>query len=210
MNILLIGGGGREHALAWKLAQSPMVESIRVVPGNPGIAGLPKCKCVSLDLNDLNKVADYAEEESIDLTVVGPEAMLVAGIGDVFRSRGLPIFGPNKNAAELEGSKAFSKNLMKKDHIPTAAFKVCLIGWSFKSVLHFAKCSSKAGSPASLPNKEALNGCPDRSPFSFNGIYSKPCCIFPCNSPSTFSVVTLNRESKALYSPKVSFVFSIQ
>ena len=125
MNILLIGGGGREHALAWKMAQSPMVESIRVAPGNPGIAGLPKCKCVSLDLNDLNKVADYAEEESIDLTVVGPEATLVAGIGDVFRSRGLPIFGPNQNAAELEGSKAFSKNLMQKYHIPTAAFKVC-------------------------------------------------------------------------------------
>ena len=124
MNILLIGGGGREHALAWKLAQSPMVESIRVVPGNPGIAGLPKCKCVSLDLNDLNKVADYAEEESIDLTVVGPEATLVAGIGDLFRSRGLPIFGPNKNAAELEGSKAFSKNLMKKYNIPTAAYEI--------------------------------------------------------------------------------------
>ena len=125
MNILLIGGGGREHALAWKMAQSSQVESIRVVPGNPGIAELPKCKCVALDLNDLNKVADYAEEHSIDLTVVGPEATLVAGIGDVFRSRGLPIFGPNKNAAELEGSKAFSKNLMQKYHIPTAAFKVC-------------------------------------------------------------------------------------
>ena len=112
MNILLIGGGGREHALAWKMAQSPLVASICVVPGNPGIGALPKCKCVSLDLNDLNKVADYAEENSIDLTVVGPEATLVAGIGDLFRSRGLPIFGPNKNAAELEGSKAFSKNLM--------------------------------------------------------------------------------------------------
>ncbi|MBQ2221101.1 MAG: phosphoribosylamine--glycine ligase, partial [Acidaminococcaceae bacterium] len=125
MNILLIGGGGREHALAWKIAQSPLVQSIRVVPGNPGIAELPKCKCVSLNLNDLNEIADYAEEQSIDLTVVGPEATLVAGIADVFRSRGLPIFGPNKNAAELEGSKAFSKNLMQKYHIPTAAFKVC-------------------------------------------------------------------------------------
>lgn len=87
----------------------PLVQSIRVVPGNPGIAELPKCKCVSLNLNDLNEIADYAEEQSIDLTVVGPEATLVAGIADVFRSRGLPIFGPNKNAAELEGSKAFSK-----------------------------------------------------------------------------------------------------
>ena len=125
MNILLIGGGGREHALAWKLAQSSQVESIRVAPGNPGIGELPKCKCVALDLNDLNKVADYAEECSIDLTVVGPEATLVAGIADVFRSRGLPIFGPDKAAAELEGSKAFSKNLMQKYNIPTAAFKVC-------------------------------------------------------------------------------------
>lgn len=125
MKLLLIGGGGREHALAWKLAQSSLVESILAVPGNPGIAELPKCECISLDLDDLDGLADFAEEHSIDLTVVGPEATLVAGIGDIFRSRGLPIFGPNKAAAELEGSKAFSKDLMRKYKIPTAAYKVC-------------------------------------------------------------------------------------
>jgi phosphoribosylamine--glycine ligase len=123
MKVLLIGGGGREHALAWKLAQSNQVEQILVAPGNPGIATVAKCKCIDLALADLNKVADFAEENSIDLTVVGPEAALVAGIADIFMSRGLPIFGPTKAAAELEGSKAFSKEIMAKYGIPTASFK---------------------------------------------------------------------------------------
>ena len=123
MKVLLIGGGGREHALAWKLAQSFQVERILVAPGNPGIAAVEKCRCIDLNLADLNKAADFAEENSIDLTVVGPEATLVAGIVDIFNSRGLPIFGPTKAAAELEGSKAFSKEIMAKYHIPTAYFK---------------------------------------------------------------------------------------
>ncbi len=84
MKILLIGGGGREHALAWKLAQSPRVEKIYAAPGNPGIALLKKCTCIRLNTDDLESVADYAEEEGIDLTVVGPEAPLVAGLADVF------------------------------------------------------------------------------------------------------------------------------
>lgn len=125
MNILLIGCGGREHALAWKLAQSPKVEKIYAAPGNPGIALLPKCVCIALQLDDLEGVADYAEEKSIDLTVVGPEAPLVAGLADVFKRRGLPVFGPSKAAAQLEGSKAFSKELMAKYDIPTAFFKIC-------------------------------------------------------------------------------------
>lgn len=125
MKILLIGGGGREHALAWKLAQSAQVEKIYVAPGNPGIGGLEKCQCIDLDLSDFDKVTEFAEAESIDLTVVGPEATLVEGIADIFRARCLPIFGPSAAAAELEGSKAFSKNLMQKYNIPTAAFKVC-------------------------------------------------------------------------------------
>lgn len=125
MRILLIGGGGREHALAWKLAQSDKVEKIFAAPGNPGIAMLKKCSCIDLKLDDLEKVADYAEEKSIDLTVVGPEATLVAGIADVFKRRGLPVFGPSKAAAQLEGSKAFSKELMAKYNIPTAFFKIC-------------------------------------------------------------------------------------
>ncbi len=125
MRILLIGGGGREHALAWKLAQSAEVEKLYVAPGNPGIALIAKCECVKLDIDDLEGVADYAEEKSIDLTVVGPEAPLVAGLADVFKRRGLPVFGPSKAAAQLEGSKAFSKELMAKYDIPTAFFKVC-------------------------------------------------------------------------------------
>ena len=125
MQILLIGGGGREHALAWKLAQSVQVEKIWAAPGNPGIAAVEKCECVELNLNDLDAVADFAEEHGIDLTVVGPEATLVAGIADVFASRGLAVFGPSKAAAQLEGSKAFAKNIMAKYDIPTAFFKVC-------------------------------------------------------------------------------------
>lgn len=125
MQILLIGSGGREHALAWKLAQSGQVEKIFAAPGNPGIAAVEKCECVELNLNDLDSVTDFAEEHGIDLTVVGPEATLVAGIADVFAARGLAVFGPSKAAAELEGSKAFAKNLMAKYNIPTAFFKVC-------------------------------------------------------------------------------------
>ncbi len=125
MQILLIGGGGREHALAWKLAQSAQVEKIWAAPGNPGIAAVEKCECIELNLNDLDAVADFAEEHGIDLTVVGPEATLVAGIADVFASRGLAVFGPSKAAAQLEGSKAFAKNIMAKYDIPTAFFKVC-------------------------------------------------------------------------------------
>ena len=125
MNILLIGSGGREHALAWKLAQSSKVEKIYAAPGNPGIAMLDKCVCIELDMDNLEGIADYAEDHSIDLTVVGPEAPLVAGLADVFNLRGLPVFGPSKSAAQLEGSKAFSKELMAKYNIPTAFFKVC-------------------------------------------------------------------------------------
>lgn len=125
MRILLIGGGGREHALAWKLAQSTKVEKIFAAPGNPGIGLLNKCECIALDTDNLEGVADYAEEQSIDLTVVGPEDPLVAGLADVFKRRGLPVFGPSKAAAQLEGSKAFSKELMAKYDIPTAFFKVC-------------------------------------------------------------------------------------
>ena len=125
MRILLIGGGGREHALAWKLVQSPNVEKLYAAPGNPGMALLQKCECINLNVDDLEGVSDYAEEKSIDLTVVGPEAPLVAGLADVFKRRGLPVFGPSKAAAQLEGSKAFSKELMAKYNIPTAFFKIC-------------------------------------------------------------------------------------
>lgn len=120
MRILLIGGGGREHALAWKLAASPQVEEIIAVPGNPGMASL--ARCVDMKTDDLQALADFALTEKIDLTVVGPEAPLVAGLADVFAARGLKVFGPSAAAAQLEGSKKFAKDIMARYGIPTAAY----------------------------------------------------------------------------------------
>ena len=120
MRILLIGGGGREHALAWKLAASPQVEEIVAIPGNPGMASL--ARCVDMKTDDLQALADFALTEKIDLTVVGPEAPLVAGLADVFAARGLKVFGPSAAAAQLEGSKKFAKDIMARYGIPTAAY----------------------------------------------------------------------------------------
>ncbi len=121
MKIMIIGGGGREHALAWKLAQSDHVEEIIAVPGNPGIAREPKCRCVGLA--DYDAMADFAKEQNIDLTVVGPEAPLVDGIADRFRSLGLAVFGPGSQEAQLEGSKQFSKAFMEEFGVATARFQ---------------------------------------------------------------------------------------
>ncbi|MDD4570168.1 MAG: phosphoribosylamine--glycine ligase [Tepidanaerobacteraceae bacterium] len=122
MKVLVVGGGGREHTLVWKIAQSPRVEQIYCAPGNIGIKNL--ANCVNLSVDDIKGLADFAETNSIDLTIVGPEAPLVAGIVDEFEKRGLGIFGPSKAAAQIEGSKVFSKELMKKYKIPTAAYRV--------------------------------------------------------------------------------------
>ena len=121
MKILIVGSGGREHAIAWKIAQSPKAEKIYCAPGNAGIAGI--AECVPIGAMEFKKLADFAVEHQIDLTVVGMDDPLVGGIVDVFEERGLRIFGPRKNAAILEGSKAFSKDLMKKYGIPTAAYE---------------------------------------------------------------------------------------
>src|SRR5579871_2005093 len=120
MRILVIGGGGREHALVWKIAQSPLVDKIYCAPGNAGIA--QQAECVSLPPTDLEGLADFAAAKQIDLTVVGPEAPLIAGIVDRFEARGLPIFGPATDPARIEGSKAFSKELMVQYGIPTADY----------------------------------------------------------------------------------------
>lgn len=125
MKVLLIGSGGREHALAWKLSQGASVDKIYCVPGNPGIAKIAKCENLDMPTNNLEALADFAEKNNCELTVVGPEAPLVAGIADVFEARKLAVFGPSKLAAQLEGSKSFSKELMEKYNIPTAFFKVC-------------------------------------------------------------------------------------
>ena len=120
-SVLVVGGGGREHALVWKISQSPGVGKIYCAPGNPGIARLAECLPIPAD--DLDGLAVFASEHAIDLTVVGPEAPLVAGIVDRFEERGLKVFGPSGAAAALEGSKVFAKELMHRSHIPTAAFE---------------------------------------------------------------------------------------
>jgi phosphoribosylamine--glycine ligase len=122
MKVMVVGGGGREHALVWKIAQSPRVEEIFCTPGNAGIKKI--ARCVDISAEDIKALADFAEKKSIDLTVVGPEAPLVEGIVDEFEVRGLKAFGPNKAASQIEGSKVFAKNLMEKYNIPTAAFRV--------------------------------------------------------------------------------------
>ena len=121
MKVLIVGSGGREHALAWKIAQSPRVEKLYCAPGNAGISQY--AECVAIGAMEFEKLADFAEENEIGLTVVGMDDPLVGGIVDVFEARGLRVFGPRKNAAILEGSKAFSKDLMKKYGIPTAAYE---------------------------------------------------------------------------------------
>lgn len=120
MNILVVGGGGREHALIWKMAQSPLVKRIYCAPGNPGIGELSHLVPIAVD--DIDGLYNFARENAIDLTVVGPELPLTLGIADRFRAGGLDLFGPSKAAAQLEGSKSFSKDLMRKYSIPTAAY----------------------------------------------------------------------------------------
>lgn len=121
MKVLIVGGGGREHAIAWKAAQSPKVEKIYCAPGNAGIAGL--AECVDIGVMDFDAQVAFAREHGIDLVIVGPDDPLAAGAVDAFEAAGLRVFGPRKDAAILEGSKAFSKDLMKKYNIPTAAYE---------------------------------------------------------------------------------------
>ncbi|MDF2544001.1 MAG: phosphoribosylamine--glycine ligase [Herbinix sp.] len=121
MKVLIIGSGGREHAIAWKVRQNKTVSKLYCAPGNAGIAEY--AECVAISATDLLGLADFAQNEKIDLTIVGMDDPLVGGVVDVFEERGLRIFGPSKNAAILEGSKAFSKDLMKKYAIPTAAYE---------------------------------------------------------------------------------------
>jgi len=124
MRVLVVGSGGREHTLVWKLAQSPEVTEIFCAPGNPGVA--EKATCVPIGIEDVVELADFAESMSIDLTVVGPELPLTLGLVDELTGRGLLAFGPNRLAAELEGSKVFSKSFMQKYGIPTPVAEVCV------------------------------------------------------------------------------------
>lgn len=122
MNVLIIGSGGREHALAWKVAQDPRVEKVFVAPGNAGTACEPKCENVAIDVLALEQLADFAAS-NVQLTIVGPEAPLVKGVVDLFRARGLACFGPTAGAAQLEGSKAFTKDFLARHQIPTADYQ---------------------------------------------------------------------------------------
>ena len=121
MRVLIVGGGGREHAIAWKVAKSPKVERIYCAPGNAGIAQV--AECVDIGVMEFDRLVEFAKEKKVDLTVVAPDDPLAAGAVDAFEAAGLRAFGPRKNAAILEGSKAFSKDLMKKYGIPTAAYE---------------------------------------------------------------------------------------
>jgi len=122
MKVLVVGGGGREHAICWKLAKSPNVKKIYAAPGNAGIGSL--AECVDIKIDDLPGLAQFASKNGVDLTVVGPELPLTLGIVDQFESRKLKIFGPSKEASLIEGSKAFAKQFMHKHHIPTASFRI--------------------------------------------------------------------------------------
>lgn len=121
MNILIVGSGGREHAIAWSVDKSPKADKIYCAPGNAGISEF--AECVPIGAMEFEKLADFAQEKEIDLTIIGMDDPLVGGVVDVFEERGLKVFGPRKNAAILEGSKAFSKDLMKKYNIPTAGYE---------------------------------------------------------------------------------------
>ncbi len=137
MKVLIVGGGGREHAIAKKVSMSPKVSKIYCAPGNAGIA---ECaQCVDISVMEHKALADFAVMEKIDLTIVGPDDPLVAGIVDVFEEYGLRVFGPRKNAAIIEGSKAFSKDLMKKYHIPTARYET--FDTSSEAIAYLKTCS---------------------------------------------------------------------
>lgn len=120
MKVAVIGGGGREHALAWKLAQSPSVEKLYAIPGSAAMADI--AECIPLGVEQLDQIAGFAVKEGIDMVVVGPEVPLAEGLADVCQAKGVAVFGPNKAAAQMEGSKVFAKNLMKKYNVPTAAY----------------------------------------------------------------------------------------
>jgi len=123
MKVLVVGSGGREHALAWKVAQSSAVETVFVAPGNAGTAGEDKCRNVDIAVDDFPALAGFVQDQNVGLTLVGPEVPLVAGIRDYFDEQDLPCFGPSKAAAQLEGSKAFSKDFLARHGIPTGSYQ---------------------------------------------------------------------------------------
>ena len=141
MNILLLGSGGREHALAWKIASSPLVQRLFCAPGNAGIAR--ECDLVALDVADHGAVVAFCQAQKIDLVVVGPEAPLCAGIVDDLNAAGVKAFGPSRAAAQLEGSKGFTKDLCKANNIPTAAYERFTAARSGQALRARAGCADR-------------------------------------------------------------------
>jgi len=141
MKVLVIGGGGREHALAWKAAQSPLVSEVFVAPGNAGTATEDKLTNINIDAEDISALCEFAKNSDIGLTIVGPEAPLVSGIVDLFQSEGLKIFGPSQQASQLEGSKTFTKDFLARHHIPTADYQ------SFTEIEPAIRYLEKKGAP---------------------------------------------------------------
>lgn len=165
MKVLVVGSGGREHALCWKISQSSRVDKIYCAPGNAGIAQV--AECVDIQAMEFDRLVAFAKEKAVDLTVIGMDDPLVGGIVDVFEEAGLRVFGPRKNAAILEGSKAFSKDLMKKYHIPTAGYETFTSPKEAKAYLETAKypivlkadgLALGKGVLICMTKEEALNG----------------------------------------------------
>ena len=135
MKVLILGSGGREHALAWAVKRSTRVTEVVCAPGNGGIAQI--ARCVPVDLKDRDAMLRLAEAEQPDLTIVGPELPLSLGIVDALQERGMRVFGPTQDAARLESSKAFAKEFMKRNHIPTAKYAVCTSAAEFEKAIEF-------------------------------------------------------------------------
>ena len=150
MNVLVIGGGGREHALAWKIAQSNKVQKVFVAPGNGGTARDKRLD--NIDITDVKALREFAQSNGVELTVVGPETPLAAGVVDEFRAHDMRIFGPTKAAAQLESSKAFSKAFMKRHNIPTAEYETFTDAQAAHDYVNAkgAPISSETAAPKSL------------------------------------------------------------
>src|SRR5438552_1938797 len=167
MRILLVGSGGREHALAWKIAQSPLVEHLWAAPGNPGIA--KHARCLDLTLDDADGLAGFATGHDVDLVVIGPEMPLVAGLADRLRERGLAVFGPGARAAAIEGSKAFAKDLMARHGIPTARFR------TFDDPVAARRFGRELGAPCGVKTGRVAAG-QGPSGVEFNWRFGDPEC----------------------------------
>ena len=164
MNLLVVGNGGREHALAWRLAQSDRVTKVFVAPGNAGTALTPRLE--NLPITDIDQLIEFVKSNNIAFTVVGPEAPLAAGIVDKFRAAGLRIFGPTKAAAQLESSKDFAKAFMKRHNIPTADYE----SFTDPEAAHAssaARALRSSSRPTALPPARASSSpCPNRKPMT--------------------------------------------